>query len=214
MLTGIRYNIPTVRAISPTGVKEKKVREEKPCLISSSLMIRFGGVPIRVIIPPKLLAKASGINSRDELIFALMAILTTIGSIRATVPVLLTKAPMKEVAKMTKTKSFSSLFPASLSSLLLIIFANPVWKIAPPTTKSPIIITTTVLENPDRASSGVRIPKRTNNSREERATKSERIFPIIKKAEAITRIAKVIYIFIGKGIGLDKRSHLLYKALS
>ena len=140
-------------------------------------------------------------SRREELILALMAILTTMGSIRATVPVLLTKAPMKEVANITSTKSFSSLLPASFSSLLLIILAKPVWKIAPPTTKSPIIITTTELEKPDKASSGDRIPKRTNRSREESATKSERIFPIIKKAEAITRIAKVMYIVISKGLG-------------
>ena len=164
-------------------------------------MIRLGGVPIRVIIPPKLLEKARGMSSREELMLALMAILTTIGSIRATVPVLLTKAPMKEVAKTTNTKSFSSLLPASFSSLLLIILASPVWKIAPPTTKRPIIITTTELEKPDRASSGDRMPKRTNRRREDSATRSERIFPIIKKAEAITRIAKVMYIVISKGLG-------------
>ena len=81
---------------------------------------------MRVIIPPMLLAKASGISRRPELTPALAAMLTTIGSIRATVPVLLTKAPMAEVPSMTSKKSRVSLFPASLSNLELIILANPV----------------------------------------------------------------------------------------
>ena len=83
-------------------------------------------MPISVIIPPILLAKAKGINSLPELTPAFAAMLTTIGSISATVPVLLTKAPMAEVPSMTSKKRRVSLFPASLSNLELIILANPV----------------------------------------------------------------------------------------
>jgi len=87
---------------------------------------------------------------------AFVARLTTIGSIRATVPVLLTKAPIAEVTSITNRNNRNSLFPASFKMRELIIFANPVWKIAPPTTNSPTIIITTELEKPDKASSGVR----------------------------------------------------------
>ena len=112
---------------------------------------------MRVIIPPMLLAKASGISRRPELIPALAAMLTTIGSMRATVPVLLTKAPMAEVPSITSRKRRVSLLPARRRSLELIIFASPVWKMAPPTMNSPAIMMTTELENPDRASDGVSI---------------------------------------------------------
>jgi len=88
---------------------------------------------------------------------ALTARLTTIGNIRATVPVLLTKAPMAEVTNITSKNNFNSLLPANFRMCELIILASPVWKIAPPTTNSPTIIMTTELENPDKASSGVNI---------------------------------------------------------
>ena len=65
---------------------------------------------------------------------------------------------------------------------------------APPTTKRPIIIMTTGFEKPDKASSGLSIPKRTSNSKEDKATKSDRIFPNIKNMDDITRIIKVVYI--------------------
>ena len=91
-----------------------------------SLIIRFGGVPIRVIIPPMLLAKAMGIRRRDGFMPALVARLTTIGSSNATVPVLLTKAPMVHVTNMTKISNLSSLFPAKRNICELTFLANPV----------------------------------------------------------------------------------------
>ena len=149
--------IPTETQMSPTGRNEKKESAPNPACSNVSEMIKLGGVPISVIIPPILLAKAKGISRRLGLMPALMAMLTTIGSIKATVPVLLTNAPMADVASITNKKSRNSLFPASFNILLLIILASPVWKIPPPTTKRPTIMITTELENPESASSGVRI---------------------------------------------------------
>lgn len=68
--------------------------------------------------------------------------LTRIGSISATVPVLLTNAPMPAVTSMVSTSRRNSLLPASFMILPPIILARPVRKMAPPTTKSPTIITT------------------------------------------------------------------------
>ena len=112
---------------------------------------------MRVIMPPMLLANAKGIRSRLGLVPAPAAMLTTMGSIRATVPVLLTNAPMPAVANITSRNSFNSLFPASFNILALIIFASPVWKMPPPTTNSPTIMMTTELEKPASPSSGVNI---------------------------------------------------------
>ena len=156
-------------------------------------MTRLGGVPMSVIMPPMLLAKAKGMSRRLALVPAAAAMLTTMGSIRATVPVLLTKAPMAAVTTMTRMNSRSSLFPASFSMRELIILARPVWKMAPPTTNSPTIMTTTELENPERASSGVRIWNRRRAVSEHKATMSERTFPLAKNMAERTSMMTVVH---------------------
>lgn len=143
-----------------------------------------------------LLAKANGMSNRRAFVFVAAAILTTMGSISATVPVLLTKAPIEAVASMTRRNNLSSLFPDKRNKRPLIIFANPVWKIAPPTTNKPIIMITTELENPDSPSSGVKIWQISNINNEQIATKSERTFPLMKKIAATTKIAMVIHISV------------------
>ena len=125
-VAGRRYSTPTTRVTIPTGRNEKKLRGSYPEEASVSLTIRFAGVPIRVIIPPILLANARGMSRRRGDVPADAAILTTIGSIRATVPVLLTNIPIAEVTNITRRKSLSSLFPARVMTLLPIIFASPV----------------------------------------------------------------------------------------
>ena len=181
LLNGIRSNVPTKAHIKPTGRNVKKPSPSYPLFMSASFITRLGGVPIRVIIPLMLLAKARGMSRRLGFILTLMAILTTIGIIIATVPVLLTNAPMREVTTITSMKSFVSLLPASFISLELIIFASPVWKMAPPTTKRPTIIIMTLFENPERASAGSSIPRTINATSEHNATISERTFPLMKK---------------------------------
>ena len=99
--------IPTAIHISPTGVKEKNDRGSYPASVRVFCMTRLGGVPIRVIMPPILLAKAKGIKKRPGWECALAARLTTIGNIKATVPVLLTKAPIPAVTSIMRIKSFN-----------------------------------------------------------------------------------------------------------
>ena len=57
------------------------------------------------------LAKANGISRRLTELPLAEAMLTTMGNIRATVPVLLTKEPMSAVPDMTSRKRRVSLFP-------------------------------------------------------------------------------------------------------
>ena len=175
----------------PTGRKVKKPRPSYPPFISASFMTRLGGVPMRVIIPLMLLAKARGMSRRLGFILTLIAILTTIGIIMATVPVLLTKAPIMAVTTITSTKSLVSLLPASFMSLELIIFARPVWNIAPPTTNRPIIMTMTLFEKPESASSGVSIFMSISDTSAQSATISERTFPFMKKKTESRRTAIV-----------------------
>ena len=67
-----------------------------PSAIDTIVIAGMGGVPIRVSMPPMLLAKARGMRMRRELMPELDAMLTMMGSMRATVPVLLTKPPNRQ----------------------------------------------------------------------------------------------------------------------
>ena len=57
-----------------------------------------------------------------------------------------------------------------------------------------------LLEKPERASAGVNMLNNIKKMRAHKATMSDLIFPIIKKAVATTNIAKVTYIFGTKEI--------------
>ncbi len=186
--------MPTVSVTRPTGRNEKNESGSYPAFVRVSWIMRFGGVPISVIIPPMLLAKARGMRSLLGDVPAFAAMLTTIGSISATVPVLLTKAPIVPVTSITRRNSLVSLVPAKAIILLLIILARPVWKIAPPTTNRPTIMITTEFEKPERASSGVSIWQSSKASRAHNATRSERTFPLTKSAADISRITSVAII--------------------
>ena len=180
----------------PTGRKLKNFKGSKPLSIRASCITRLGGVPISVSMPPMLLAKARGISRRLARIFAFCAKLTTIGIIRATVPVLLTKAPITAVTTISNRNKPSSLSPARVISLPDAFLASPVCTIAPPTTNNPTIIITTELENPDRASCGVSIPVSSRATRAHSATRSERTLPMAKNTAERARIMRVIVIII------------------
>ena len=186
--------IPVSTQTNPTGVKEKNERLSNPAFSKASCTTRLGGVPIRVAIPPMLLAKARGIRKRLGFMLAFIAILTTMGNIRATVPVLLTKAPMKAVTTIIKMNNFNSLFPANWSILLLIILARPVLKMAPPTTNKPTIMITIGFEKPDNASSGVKILQTMRSTSAQSATRSERIFPFTKNKAESAKMTRVVII--------------------
>ena len=159
-------------------------------------MTRLGGVPISVSIPPILLANATGISKRLAFILALVARLTTTGIMRATVPVLLTNAPITDVTTITVINRRVSFVPAKRTILLPSFWARPVCNTAPPTTNNPTIIITTGFEKPANASSGVRIPKINNKTRPPNATRSERTLPMANNIADTTRIIIVIIICI------------------
>ena len=145
------------------------------------------------VIMPSELAKASGMRSRRELVPVAAHIDTTMGSIRATVPVLLTKAPMVAVPSMTSRKSPVSLPPASRSRRADSILASPVCSTPPPTMNSPAIMTTTGLEKPDSASCGVRMPAMSRAMRAHSATTSERTRPTANNTAVMARSIRVKY---------------------
>lgn len=65
---------------------------------------------------------------------------------------------------------------------------------------------TTELENPARASFGVSIPNRLRAKRAHIATKSERTLPLIKKKDAISKTARVMFM----GDNNDDKSISIY----
>ena len=62
-----------------------------------------------VSMPPRLPAKASGMSRREDWNPACAAMLITMGIMSATVPVLLTKAPVTEVTSIRSRKASVSL---------------------------------------------------------------------------------------------------------
>ena len=88
--------------ISPTGRVVKNCSPSLPDSIRALWTISVGGVPIIVIIPEILQAKAIGISNRRASTPDCEAIVTTMGISIATVPVLLTKSPSRIVTRMTR----------------------------------------------------------------------------------------------------------------
>lgn len=86
----------------PTGRVVKNWSPSRPDYMSVLWTISVGGVPIIVIIPEILQAKAIGISRRLALTPDCAAIVTTIGIRIATVPVSLTKSPSTIVTRMTR----------------------------------------------------------------------------------------------------------------
>ncbi len=146
---------------------------------------------MRVSIPPIELAKARGMSRRAALVPVAAHMLTTMGIISATVPVLLTNAPMAAVAPMTRKYMRTGLSPARRIMRPPIICARPVRSTAPPTTNSPTIITTIGLLKPDRASGTVRMPASVSTMSAPRATMSERTRPSTNSTAAARSVRSV-----------------------
>ena len=119
-----------------------------------------------------------------------------IGIMMATVPVLLTKAPINDVANMTRMNALTS-FPFAIRDMLLPAdCANPVCRIAPPTTKSPTIITTIGDEKPLKASLVVSTPVAVSIMRADNATTSPLTLPQINMAMVTINTVMVMVILL------------------
>ena len=66
----------------------------------------------------------------------------------------------------------------------------------PPTTNSPIIMMIMELENPERASAGVNILNNIKRISAHKATRSERILPLMKRITATAKMVNVMSIFL------------------
>jgi len=173
--------IPTMRMGSPMGVKAKNPKGSRPMLSRWALTTRFGGVPMRVSIPPRSDATDRGIRSLDGDMSRAQASPTTTGSMTATVPVELMNPERSATRSMITTRSRTSLSPASFWGQRPMAWATPVWKSPSPTTKSAAIMRTTGSENPASASGGVRIPVRRRARRARSATTSSRSLSVTKR---------------------------------
>ena len=126
------------------------------------------------------------------------------GIITATVPVLLTKAPVNPVTSMMSINKSDCLPWANRRMRLLMIFAKPVLKIPAPTTNNPNIIMTTGLENPSSASLAEMMSHSTKAIKEHNAMMSVRIFPWIKSTIVKNRIIKVVFIGVKSSAVIKK----------
>ena len=107
-----KKNNPTISNIIPIGNTVKKPSSGYPYSTNVVLTISTGGVPISVIIPPMLAAKAIGIKKRRALRLASRVMLNTMGSRRVAVPAFDIKEPNTAASIIVSIKSLSSLSPA------------------------------------------------------------------------------------------------------
>ena len=201
LLSGSITAMPTARQRMPTGKNEKKDRPLYPASRRVSSITRLGGVPMSVSIPPMLLANAKGMSSLEGLFLLSMDMDTMMGIISATVPVLLTNAPMRAVTVTTSRNVAVSLLPARCMILWLAALASPVCSMAPPTTNSPTIMMTTGLENPESASAGDNIPQRIRIVRAQSATISALILPVTNRV-TVARRTRIVMIIIKVPFGV------------
>ena len=130
--------------------------------------------------------------------FDVAAMLIMMGIIMATVPVLLTNAPITAVVNITNTKARVSLPPERRAMLLPTDCASPVCKMAPPTIKSPTIINTIGEEKPLSASCVVKTPEAVSTMSAIIATISLRMRPQMKNTMVISSVIIVSTMKINK----------------
>ena len=118
--------MPAAARIRPIGVKVKKLKGASPSARSRSLTMILGGVPIRVVAPPRRLPKARGMSSREGEMLALRARKIMAGSRTATVPVSLMKLERRATAAMITTIRRNSPPPAMARMRRPIMPASPV----------------------------------------------------------------------------------------
>src|SRR5699024_129581 len=184
--------IQAITAIIPRGVIIKNYNMPKSLSVNSWLTIRLGGEAINVNNPDILAIKDKGIKYFVGFFPMLSATLTTIGNMRATVPVLLRKAPIHATMTNNKTYNRFSLLPENRTIIFAPICAKPVRKIPAPTINNPAIIMTTWLEKPANASVVVKTPVNTSTNNAVIATRSGRIRLFINSVTAHPKTTNVI----------------------
>ena len=104
-------------------------------------MTRLGGVPMSVSIPPRLPAKASGMRKRDDCMPEPAARLMMIGIMKAHRSGIAHEGSNKGGYEHHQQEG-DGFIAARECHQLPVSLARPVCMMAPPTTKSPIIMTT------------------------------------------------------------------------
>ena len=138
-----KYNMPKMHMGRPTLPSSKKVKGAAPRDSSCPLTTTLLAAPTRVRLQPKLAAKASGIIWRDTDTPAFMLIPITIGRSMAT-----TATPLQMEDRMVATRIPFSDVPVTLTIMLLIFSAIPVWNSAEPIT---IIAASSTMVLPEKA---------------------------------------------------------------
>ena len=97
-----------------------------PAAFKATFARIFGGVPIRVIVPPSPAANAKGINSREAEILALAQIPITTGIRQAVVPVLESTADISAAMIIMPNIRLFSPLPNIRTTPPPIFWASPV----------------------------------------------------------------------------------------
>ncbi len=182
--------VPTTTIGIPTGAKSSTPKPGRfwPRRMPLTTMLV---VVNRVAMPPRIVAKASGISNRAGLIRFRRARPDTAGNKMAAAAMLFMSRDKAAPASMMTTTSLPSPVPATRSSSLPACSVMPVMRRASVRTKIDTIVTTAELAKPENASCGVSKPVTPRATTTRSATRSARRRSLRNKATATIVMARV-----------------------
>ena len=145
---------PAASSTSPIGVKSKSWNGWRPASPSTPAVRMLGGVPTRVVVPPRIAPNASGMKSREGARPAWRARLATAGSSTAVAATLFMKAESNPAAVMSSTIRGTSRSPTSAWIRLPMASATPVLSRPSLMKKTESMVMTAGEEKPVNASEG------------------------------------------------------------
>ena len=137
------------------GVKSNSVKGSRPRSLNIWPARMLGGVPTRVVVPPRMAPKASGMKSREGDSPARGARVATAGISTAVAAMLFMKAESTPATSMSTMIRRISLLPTRRWIWAAMPSATPVSKSAAPRMKTDSMVMTAGDENPWKASAGV-----------------------------------------------------------
>ena len=148
-------------------------------------MIKFGGVPISVVIPPSKDAKAMGINKYDGEIRLSFPTCMATGITKAKAPTLFIKLEKNAVTPI-RSISLTLMPPFNFMTQVFSGSMAPTFNSPLLTTKMAATVMTAGCENPEKACSGNTIPVNVNTNNAIKATISYLILLVTNKIKELS----------------------------
>ena len=205
--------MPLTSTTRPTWVNSNMPSGSRPSLVIAPLTATFVEVPIRVQVPPRIAAKASGMSKREGGTPIRRARPITGPRNTAVTVVLFIKAEMSPTTAMSTVCSSAGRLPSPRASSPPIASKMPVSRSAAPMMKMEASSTMTRSPKPAKAWSTRKMPHRTSTHSIPTVTKSTEIFSVAKAMSAMmssemTIQASMNSAHLAQGAGLLKAQAL------